>query len=100
VIPEKGHKTIVVLSAGVAFSALTLSVGRYEEHPARRKLTHKVLAWLPVSSEAQMICIWSSLCYCHPIISCFIKIQIGFIFLMQAYPDCPGEETVKRVFVC
>ena len=57
---KKGHKTVVVLSADVAFSALTLSVGRYEEHPARRKLIHKVLAWLPVSSEAQMICIWSS----------------------------------------
>jgi len=22
----------------------------------------------------QMICIWSSWCHCHPIISCFIKI--------------------------
>jgi len=27
---------------------------------------------------ACMICIWSSWCHCHPIISCFIKIQIGF----------------------
>jgi len=27
-----------------------------------------------------MICIWSSGCHCHPIISCFIKIQNGLHF--------------------
>jgi len=35
----------------------------------------EVLAWLCVWSEVQMICIWSSWCHCHPIISCFVKIQ-------------------------
>ena len=28
-------------------------------------------------------------------VSCFSKIQIGFTFLVPAYPDCPGEEAVK-----
>ena len=41
------------------FSALTLLVGRQEEHPACKKLSGGVLAWLSVWSEVQ-ICIWPS----------------------------------------
>jgi len=48
-----------------AFSALTLLVGHHEEHPASKKLCDEVLVWLSVWSEVQMICIWSSWCYCH-----------------------------------
>jgi len=33
-------------------------------------------------------------------ISCFIKIQTGFAFLVPAHPGSPGEGTVKRVCVC
>jgi len=40
-----------------AFSALTLLVGRQEGHPACKNLSVKVLAWLSVCSEVQMICI-------------------------------------------
>jgi len=47
-----------------------------------------VLAWLSVWREVQMICIWSIRCYCHPIISCFVKIHSGLTFLMPAYPGC------------
>ena len=36
-----------------AFSALTLLVGRQEGHPACKKLSGGVLAWLPVWSEVQ-----------------------------------------------
>jgi len=82
-----------------AFSALTLLVGHQEEHPACKKLSDEVLAWLSVWSEVQMVCIWSSWSYCHPIISCFIKIQIGLTFLVPAYTGCPGKEAVKRVSV-
>ena len=32
-------------------------------------------------------------------ISCFSKIQIGFIFLVPAHLDRPGKRTVKRVCV-
>jgi len=28
-------------------------------------------------------------------VSCSSKIQIGFTFLVPAYPDCPGKEAVK-----
>ena len=32
-------------------------------------------------------------------VSCFSKIQIGFIFLVPAHPDSPGKRAVKRVCV-
>jgi len=52
---------------------------------------------LSVWSKLQMICIWSSWCQCHPIISSFIKIQTGLTFLVPAYPSCRGKEAIKRV---
>ena len=42
-----------------ACSALTLLVGRQEGHPACKKLSGGVLAWLSVCSEVQT-CIWPS----------------------------------------
>ena len=44
----------------LAFSALTLLVGRQEEHTAMQKLSDEVLVWLPVWREVQMICMSSS----------------------------------------
>ena len=41
------------------FSALTLLVGWQEGHPACKKLSSEVLAWLSVWSEVQT-CIWPS----------------------------------------
>ena len=42
-----------VHSSSSAFSALTLLVGRQEGHPACKKLSGGVLAWLSVWSEVQ-----------------------------------------------
>ena len=42
-----------------SFSALTLLVGRQEGHPACKKLSGEVLAWLSDWSEVQT-CIWPS----------------------------------------
>jgi len=53
---------IVYMYVWCVFSALTLLVGRQEGHPACRKLSGGVLAWLSVWSEVQT-CIWSS-CVC------------------------------------
>jgi len=39
------------------FNALTLLVGRHEGHPACKKLSGGVLAWLSIWSEVQT-CIW------------------------------------------
>ena len=72
----------------IAFSALTLLVGRQEGHPACKKLkSGGVLAWLSVLSEMQT-CMSPS---------CFSKIQIGFTFLVPAHPGSPGKRAVKRV---
>jgi len=46
-------------SLSFAFSALTLLVGRQEGHPACKKLSSGVLAWLSVWSEVQA-CTWPS----------------------------------------
>jgi len=43
----------------VLLSALTLLIGRQEGHPACKKLSGGVLAWLSVWSEMQT-CIWPS----------------------------------------
>jgi len=32
-------------------------------------------------------------------VSCFSEIQIGFTFLVLAYPRSPGKRAVKRVYV-
>jgi len=56
-----------------------------------KKFSDEVLVRLSVWIEVHMICIRSSWCYCHPVISHFIKIQIGLTFLVLAYPGCPGK---------
>jgi len=33
-------------------------------------------------------------------VSCFSKTQIGFTFLVPAYPGSPGQRAVKRVCAC
>jgi len=53
---QRSYKTRSVQDA---FSALTLLVGRQEGHPACKKLSGGVLAWLSVCSEVQT-CIWPS----------------------------------------
>ena len=47
---DSSHMTA---SSSFAFSALTLLVGRQEGHPACKKLSSGVLAWLSVWSEVQ-----------------------------------------------
>ena len=56
-----GGLSVVFAHAHVllAFSALTLLVGRQEGHPACKKLSGGVLVWLSVWSEVQT-CIWPS----------------------------------------
>ena len=49
----------LLLHVRLCFSALTLLVGRQEGHPACKKLSGGVLAWLSVWSDVQT-CIWPS----------------------------------------
>jgi len=73
--------------------------GCQEEHQGCKKLSNEVLVWLSVWCEVQMICIWSSWCQCHPIISFNLKIQTGLTFLVPAYPGRPWKEAIKWVSV-
>ena len=77
------------LSKSVAFSALTLLVGRQEGHPACKKMSGEVLAWLSVWSEVQT-CIWPSWCHCHSLSLASVKSRLVLPFrywLTQAVPD-------------
>jgi len=79
-----------------SFSALTLLVGRQEGHPACKKLSGGVLAWLSVWSKMHMAQLMSL-----PLtVFCFSKIKIGFTFLVPADPGSPGKRAVIRVCVC
>ena len=49
----------LLFTQSIAFSALTLLVGWQEGHPACKKLSGGVLAWLSDWSEVQT-CIWPS----------------------------------------
>jgi len=78
----------------LSFSALTLLVGRQEGHPACKKLSGGVLAWLSVWSEAQT-CIWPSWCHCHPLSLASVKSRFVLPFwyrLTRVVPDYPGEQ--------
>ena len=72
----------------VAFSALTLLVGRQEGHLACKKLSGGVLER---GADLHM----SQLMPLPLTVSCSTKIQIGFTYLVPAYPGCPGKEAVK-----
>ena len=79
----------------VAFSALTLLVGRQEGHPACKKLSGMVICLERVADlhTAQLMPLPLT-------VSCSSKIQIGFTFLVPAYLGSPGKSADKRVCVC
>ena len=68
-----------VLDCVIAFSALTLLVGRQEGHPAYKKLSGGVLAWLSVCCEVQT-CIRPSWCHCHSLSLASVKSRLVLPF--------------------
>ena len=83
----------------IAFSALTLLVGQQEGHPACKKLEWwgaGLITCLERGADLHM----AQLMPLPLTVSCFSKIQIGFTFLVPAYPGSPGQRAVKRVCVC
>jgi len=56
VVPSSECFPINSVDLNLLFSALT----SLKEHPAYKKSSDEVLAWLSVWSEVQMICLWSS----------------------------------------
>ena len=83
----------------MAFSALTLLAGWQEGHPACKKLSGGVLAWLSVWNQGADLHM-AQLMLLPLIVSCFSKIHIGFSFLVPAHPGSPGQRAVKWVYVC
>jgi len=82
----------------IAFSALTLLVGRQEGHPACKKSV-----WW---GAGVVICLerradWhiAQLMPLPLTVSYFSKIQIGFTFLVLAHPGSTGQRAVKRVLL-
>ena len=68
-----------IIFLAYAFSALTLLVGQQEGHPACKKLSGGVLAWLSVWSEVQTwIC--SSWCHCHSLSLASVKSRLVLPF--------------------
>jgi len=74
----------------IAFSALTLLAGRQGGHPACKKLSGGVLAWLSVRSEGADLHM-AQLMPPPLTVSRFRKIQIGFTFLVPAHLGSPGQ---------
>ena len=73
------HSTCSVKFTDIFFSALTLLVGRQEGHPACKKMSGGVLAWLSVRSEMQT-CICPSLCHCHSLSLASVKSRLVLPF--------------------
>jgi len=82
----------------IAFSALTLLVGRQEGYPACKKLSGEVLAWLSVWSEMQT-CIWPILCHCHSPSLASIKSRLVLPFWYRLTRVDP-EKGPLNVCVC
>jgi len=80
-----------VLSYAIAFSALTLLVGRQEGHLAGKKQSTGVVICLERGADLHM----AQLMPLPLTLSCSSKIQFAFTFLVLAYPGCPGKEAVK-----
>ena len=59
-----------------------------------------VRCWLGYLSGARCRLAYAQLMPLPLTVSCFIKIQIGFTFLVPAHPGSPGKRAVKRVCVC
>ena len=82
----------------VAFSALTLLVGRQEGHLTCKK-TERWGAGVVICLERGADLHTAQLMPLPLTVSCFSKIQIGFTFLVPAHPGSPGQRAVKWVCV-
>ena len=77
---------------------MTLLVGRQEGHPACKKTEWwgaGMVICLERGADLHMAAIMAQLMPLLLTVSCSSKIQVGFTFLVPAYPGCPGKEAVK-----
>ena len=89
----------VIINIISSFSALTLLVGRQEGHPACKKLSGGVLAWLCVWSEVQP-CIWPSWCHCYSLSLASVESRLILLFWYLLAWVVLEKRAAKRVCVC
>ena len=82
----------------IAFSALALLVGRQEGHPAGKKLSGGVLAWLSACNKVQT-CIWPSWCHFHSLSLASVKSRLVLPFWYRLTWVVP-EKWPLNVCVC
>ena len=85
--------------SATAFSALTLLAGRQEGHPACKKVSGGVLAWLSVWSEVQT-CTWPSRFHCHSLPLASVESRLVLPFWYRLTQGSPEQRAVKCVCVC
>ena len=73
------YRCLLWISYNLAFSALTVLVGRQGGFPACKQLSGGVLAWLSVWSEVQTS-MWPSWCYCHSMSLAEVKSRLVLPF--------------------
>jgi len=78
----------------IAFSALTLLVGRQEGQPACKK-TEWWGAGVVICRERDADLHMAQLMPLPLTVSCISKIQIGFTFLVPAHPGSPGQRPLN-----
>ena len=88
----------LLTTLSVSFSAFTLLVGWQEGHPACKKLSGGVLAWLSVWSEVQT-CIWPSCCHCHSLSLAPVKYRLVLPFWYRLTRVVP-EKVPLNGYVC
>jgi len=86
------HESFSVLGA---FSASTLLVGQQEGHPACKKLSGGVLAWLYVWSEVQT-CMRPSWCHCRSLSLASVKSRLVLPFWNQLTRVVPEKGPLNR----
>ena len=77
---------------------MTLLVGRQEGHPACKKLSGGVLAWLSTWSEMKT-CIWPSGCHCHSLSLASVKSSLVLPFWCRPTRVVPDKGPLN-VCVC
>jgi len=84
------YQFLTILVVGGCFSALTLLVGWQKGHPACKKLSGGVLAWLSHLTGARQTCIWPSGCHCHSLSLASVKSRLLLPYwyrLTQVVPE-------------
>ena len=98
--PLNGCVWVCVCADSFAFSALTLLVGQQEGHPACKKLSGGVLAWISVWSEVQT-CVWPSRCHCHSLSLAPVKSRLVLPFWYRLTRLVPERGPLNGcVWVC